>query len=149
MGRLCRDNTKTSLAANRTRESRPSGMRGGLAETWAMGQLGTHLAIERASVGNSPPKVIRAALLPDGDRFQPPLVPRCGFQRRLTPSVRLQGKEVRLAGGQGEEMTMWCSTVWCIALLTLNMLAAPIAAGAQQAGKMARVGYLPSSPITP
>ena len=23
-----------------------------------------------------------------GDRFQPPLVPRCGFQRRLTPSVR-------------------------------------------------------------
>src|SRR4029453_7467009 len=41
-------------------------MRGGLAETWAMGELGTHLAIERASVGNSPPKVIRAALLPDG-----------------------------------------------------------------------------------
>src|SRR5215471_10603064 len=66
MGRLCRANTKTSLAANRTRESRPSGMRGGLAETWAMGELGTHLAIERASVGNSPPKVIRAALLPDG-----------------------------------------------------------------------------------
>jgi hypothetical protein len=31
-----------------------------------MGELGTHLAIERASVGNSPPKVIRAALLPDG-----------------------------------------------------------------------------------
>jgi hypothetical protein len=30
-----------------------------------MGELGTHLAIERASVGNSPPKVIRAALLPD------------------------------------------------------------------------------------
>jgi hypothetical protein len=30
-----------------------------------MGELGTHLAIERASVGNSPPKVIRAAFLPD------------------------------------------------------------------------------------
>src|SRR5712691_8681539 len=71
MGRLCRDNTKTSLAANRTRESRPSGMRGGLAETWAMGQLGTHLAIERASVGNSPPKVIRAAFLPDEPRPEP------------------------------------------------------------------------------
>src|SRR5215471_12792101 len=71
MGRLCRANTKTSLAANRTRESRPSGMRGGLAETWAMGELGTHLAIERASVGNSPPKVIRAALLPDEPRPEP------------------------------------------------------------------------------
>jgi hypothetical protein len=28
------------------------------------------LHIERASVGNSPPKVARAALLPDGDGFQ-------------------------------------------------------------------------------
>src|SRR4030095_13962796 len=40
MGRLCGDKPKTSLAANRTRESRPSGMRGGLAETWAMVELG-------------------------------------------------------------------------------------------------------------
>src|SRR5262245_45529620 len=91
MGRLCRDNTTTSLAANRTRESRPSGMRGGLAETWAMGELGTHLAIERASVGNSPPKVIRAALLPDGDGFQRSLVPRSRFQPRLTRGVRPHG----------------------------------------------------------
>ena len=30
-----------------------------------MGELGTHLAYRRASVGNSPPKVIRAAFLPD------------------------------------------------------------------------------------
>jgi len=87
MGRLCRANTKTSLAANRTRESRPSGMRGGLAETWAMGELGTHLAIERASVGNSPPKVIRAALLPDGDGGQRPLRFRC--PPRLRPSVAM------------------------------------------------------------
>src|SRR6267142_2320122 len=36
--------TYTSRAANRTRESRPSGMRGGLAETWAMVELGTRLA---------------------------------------------------------------------------------------------------------
>src|SRR5262249_41617997 len=85
MGRRGRGKTKTSLAANRTGESRPSGMRGGLAETWAIGELGTHLAIERASVGNSPPKVIRAALLPDGDGFQ--LMLRFSFQPRLTPSV--------------------------------------------------------------
>ena len=31
-----------AAAANRTRESRPSGMRGGLAETLAMVELGTH-----------------------------------------------------------------------------------------------------------
>ncbi len=30
-----------AAAANRTREIRPSGMRGGLAETWAMVELGT------------------------------------------------------------------------------------------------------------
>ena len=30
-----------AVAANRTREIRPSGMRGGLAETWAMVELGT------------------------------------------------------------------------------------------------------------
>jgi hypothetical protein len=50
-----------------------------------MGELGTHLAIERARVGNSPPKVIRAAFLPDDDGLQPTL--RSGFQPRLTPSV--------------------------------------------------------------
>ncbi len=58
-----------ATAANRTREIRPSGMRGGLAETWARGELGTHLASERARDGNSPPKVIRAAILPDCRRF--------------------------------------------------------------------------------
>jgi len=30
-----------AAAANRTREIRPSGMRGGLAETWTMAELGT------------------------------------------------------------------------------------------------------------
>ena len=48
-----------------------------------------------------------------------------------------------------EEMTMWCSSVWCIVTLTLSLLAAPRAAGAQQAGQVARGGYLVSSPITP
>ena len=31
-----------AIAANQTREIRPSGMRGGLAETLVMGELGTH-----------------------------------------------------------------------------------------------------------
>src|SRR6266567_6599300 len=39
-------------------------------------------------------------------------------------------------------MTMWCSTVWCIVTLTLSLLAAPLAADAQQAGKVPRIGYL-------
>jgi hypothetical protein len=46
-GRLRCDKAHTSLAANRTRESRLSGMRGGLAETWAMVELGTHLAYRK------------------------------------------------------------------------------------------------------
>ena len=37
-GKVYREN---AIAANRTREIRPSGMRGGLAETWAMAELGT------------------------------------------------------------------------------------------------------------
>ena len=35
------DPSGKAAAANRTREIRPSGMRGGLAETWAMAELGT------------------------------------------------------------------------------------------------------------
>ena len=38
-GKVLRGN---AIAANRTREIRPSGMRGGLAETLAMVELGTH-----------------------------------------------------------------------------------------------------------
>src|SRR5713101_7001720 len=64
-GRLRCDKTHTSLAANRTRESRRSGMRGGLAETCTMGERGTRCTTERVHVGNSPPKVARTALLPD------------------------------------------------------------------------------------
>jgi len=37
---------------------------------------------------------------------------------------------------------MWCSTVWCIVTLTLSLLAAPLAADAQQAGKVPRIGFL-------
>ena len=37
---------------------------------------------------------------------------------------------------------MWCSTVWCIVTLTLSLLAAPLAADAQQAGKVPRIGCL-------
>ena len=39
-------------------------------------------------------------------------------------------------------MTTWCSTVWCIVTLTLSLLAGRLAADAQQAGKVPRIGYL-------
>ena len=37
---------------------------------------------------------------------------------------------------------MWCSAVGCIVMLTLSLLAAPLAARAQPAGKMPRLGVL-------
>lgn len=37
---------------------------------------------------------------------------------------------------------MWCRTVGCIVVLALSMLAAPLAAEAQQAGKVPRLGVL-------
>src|SRR6266849_2443061 len=43
-------------------------------------------------------------------------------------------------------MTMWCSAVGCIVLLTLSLLAAPLAAEAQPAGKMPRIGVLRPGP---
>jgi hypothetical protein len=61
---------KVATAANRTREIRPSGMRGGLAETWAMVELGTHRTTERVRTGHSPPNAARAVFLPD--HTQPP-----------------------------------------------------------------------------
>ena len=42
-----------AAAANRTREIRLSGMRGGPVETWAMAELGTRGTIERVPVGHS------------------------------------------------------------------------------------------------
>ena len=54
-----------------------------------MEELGTRCTTERVHVGNSPPKVARTALLPDGDGKQRPLVPRSHCLPRLTPSVRL------------------------------------------------------------
>jgi putative tryptophan/tyrosine transport system substrate-binding protein len=45
---------------------------------------------------------------------------------------------------------MWCSTVGCIITLTLSLLAAPLAAEAQQAGKVPRLGVLvPAEPPSP
>jgi hypothetical protein len=55
-----------TVAANRTREIRPYGMRGGLAETWAMVELGSRRTTERVRDGNSPPTVARTVFLPDG-----------------------------------------------------------------------------------
>jgi len=39
-------------------------------------------------------------------------------------------------------MTMWCSTVGCILLLTLSLLATPLATEAQPAGKVCRIGFI-------
>ena len=38
-----------AIAANRTREIRPSGMRGGLAETLVMVELGTHCTYQKGA----------------------------------------------------------------------------------------------------
>ena len=56
-----------AVAANRTREIRPSGMRGGAYGN--VGYGGTRNPLhntERMHVGNSLPKVARAVFLPDG-----------------------------------------------------------------------------------
>ena len=37
---------------------------------------------------------------------------------------------------------MWCSAIGCIVTLTLNLLAAPLAADAQPAGSIPRIGVL-------
>lgn len=41
---------------------------------------------------------------------------------------------------------MWCSAVWCIMMLTLSLLAAPITAKAQPLSKVYRIGYLATIP---
>ena len=41
---------------------------------------------------------------------------------------------------------MWCSAVGCIMILTLSLLAAPLAAEAQPLGKVYRIGYLATIP---
>jgi putative ABC transport system substrate-binding protein len=48
----------------------------------------------------------------------------------------------RWAGGRFKEKTMWCSAVGFIVTLTLSMLAAPVLAVAQPAGKVPKIGYL-------
>src|SRR6266446_6196052 len=45
---------------------------------------------------------------------------------------------------------MWCSAVGCIVTLILSLLVAPLAAHAQPAGKMPRIGVLaPGTPAGP
>jgi hypothetical protein len=57
------ENGVQSRGQNRTREIRPSGIVGGLWETWSMVELGTRRTIERVRVGNSPPTDARAQFL--------------------------------------------------------------------------------------
>ncbi|MFA7184341.1 MAG: prepilin-type N-terminal cleavage/methylation domain-containing protein [Victivallales bacterium] len=53
-----------ATAANRTREIRPSGMRGGLAESWTREEIGTHRTTERVRNGHSQPKVCAPYIYP-------------------------------------------------------------------------------------
>ena len=43
---------------------------------------------------------------------------------------------------------MWCSTVGCIVMLILSLLAAPHAGDAQQQGKVPRIGFLSDGSAT-
>src|SRR2546426_11919733 len=54
----------------------------------------------------------------------------------------------RWAGGRFREKTMWCSTVGFIVTLTMSMLAAPLTAVAQPAGKVPKIGFLMPSSAT-
>jgi hypothetical protein len=56
-------NGMQSRGQNRTREIRPSGIVGGLWETWSTVELGTRRTIERVRVGHSPPTDARAQFL--------------------------------------------------------------------------------------
>src|SRR5438093_8018956 len=54
----------------------------------------------------------------------------------------------RWAGGRFKEKTMWRSTAGFIVTLTLSMLAAPLVAGAQPAGKVPTIGFLTHNSAT-
>ena len=56
-------NGMQSRGQNRTREIRPSGIVGGLWETWSMVELGSRRTIERVRDGNSRPTDERAQIL--------------------------------------------------------------------------------------
>ena len=72
-----------------------------------MGELGTRGTTERVHVGNSPPKVARAALLPDGDGVQP--TPRCARLRlpAAPDAWRSAAKAISWFGCDGFEMVGW------------------------------------------
>jgi len=85
-------------------------------------------------------------------RLVPTQLPRCGYQRRLKPSVRLLETDISVQRPAAEatrpeashlkeeESTMWSYTVGC--LVTLALLMAPLAADAQPAGNVRRIGWL-------
>ena len=68
---------KVATTANRIREIRLSGMRGGLAETWAMEEIGTRRATERVRSGHSLPKVCAPYFYPTMRKFG-------SFKKRIT-----------------------------------------------------------------
>ena len=86
---------KVATAANRTREIRPSGMRGGLTETWAMVELGTHRTTERVRIGHSSPNAARVVFLPDRAR-QPQTFSGQDRPAEGTPDCCGQGSQLAL-----------------------------------------------------
>src|SRR5262249_26541627 len=75
--------------------------------------------IERASAGNSPPTVVRAADLS-----------RPAMERRRTESIRHKGT------------IMWYSVIGYVVTLTLSLLAAPLVVEAQPSAPVPRIGLL-------
>ena len=109
--------TGKAAAANRAREIRPSGMRGGLVETWSMAELGTHGAIERASTGHSPPTDARATFLPDEEECERehgmmsdlPSASARGHDDMQPKTSAMANRGVERARSGGAQVAMWFS----------------------------------------
>jgi ABC-type uncharacterized transport system substrate-binding protein len=67
----------------------------------------------------------------------------------MSAHIGIVQEHSRHAGDQREETTRWRSTVGYIVILALGILLAPLAAEAQLAGKVWRIGYLAGTPRVP
>ena len=77
-----------ATAANRTREIRPSGMRGGLAETWAMVMAIYGGEAETPKI-HAKPKVARTVFLPDNRCLYPEIPSRIPIRPAYQPYHRV------------------------------------------------------------
>jgi hypothetical protein len=64
---------------------------GGRLETWVMVGLGTRSAIERAEIGNSQPKAVRARALPDRRRRAEHALARDREETESSPPLTTEG----------------------------------------------------------